>query len=1008
MKLKGSIEAGKVEVITIKYLPGVPRRFSKKLRVQISHFSPEEITIEGEASFADIMLDLPRLESDSYKNIRKEARNAILAKNEPIDLELINLSPEVLLQVEIDRLAIENRVKEVIKASAESQREAAKKTSEFMTHTVDPIDLPNSASQRSATSIRTNNSFKKKIKVTLPDYILDFGHVILGTVKTHVIRAANLGKIMASFEIERQNFSKTGFLIDLERVKNLPNEESVEFVVTFDPRGANLGLGPIEHVIPISIVNGPTVNLRLKANVTMPDLQLSNDIIDFADVKCGECRIVTVQMFNHKEVRCDWSAAYLPKKDDKFTPMHLKRKKKMESENGVNKPRIFEILPPSGILMPGQKVNIQIKFMPTEEKFYEERLTVRMAQSSQRLMILCKGKGLEPRIELSKNSLEFDPILPYSPGDEQEIKITNPCSFPIEVYNLECDKNYLEEEKILRIIRGYDEYNTILLPPRPVGEKLPIELIEYYDEQVKKLEEEEKRIKEANALADVLNSAGGDTSENNRPLASAGTEMTHKLKSEDLNQQSTAVGQQINKPTNSATLGSAVVGDLDKNPVFDSIARYLGIDLSQEGRAARNRRGVAIIVHGPPLCGKSRAAVSVARHYECALLTIDSIIIDAMATSTSQAATRARQLCAEAAAKHAEEVRAQEAIDQAKNAANLLTAGTQSNMVGPSASTVPGQQQLSVEALAQHSISHGGVGVGSKKTSVAGDSHSNVKPGKKNKQDTTNTEQTSTHPSTPPPLLAPIARKLSISTHLFVNNNQNEQKQDDGYMSCVLPEEVIVELLSERFQLSDCQRGIVIDGLDTLFAQNYLLAATAILKAFNNRRFIYCITIKSDFQKYKEQLNKLQEEKIKAQKEKELAEQQYIEEMDEETYFSLPIEKRKEIDDRLQEAKKLRLKREAEEKAAEKERLERELAEQQARLEEEKKKKKKTTSGMASSMGGKEDKKQAAQPGANVPNGKGGKEGVKDVKGDKSSLAVSNAGDRPHTKNDPNEDLSEK
>lgn len=110
-------------------------------------------------------------------------------------------------------------------------------------------------------------------------------------------------------------------------------------------------------------------------------------------------------------------------------------------------------------------------------------------------------------------------------------------------------------------------------------------------------------------------------------------------------------------------------------------------------------------------------------------------------------------------------------------------------------------------------------------------------------------------PSTPPPLLAPVARKLSISTNLFT--------QDDGYMSTVLPEDVIVELISERFQLSDCNRGIVIDGLETLFAQNYLLAATAVLKAFNNRRYIYFLTMKSDFQKYKEQLNKINEEKRK-------------------------------------------------------------------------------------------------------------------------------------------------
>ena len=84
---------------------------------------------------------------------------------------------------------------------------------------------------------------------------------------------------------------------------------------------------------------------------------------------------------------------------------------------------------------------------------------------------------------------------------------------------------------------------------------------------------------------------------------------------------------------------------------------------------------------------------------------------------------------------------------------------------------------------------------------------------------------------------------------------------DDGYMSTVLPEDVIVDLLNERFQLSDCNRGVIIDSLETLFAQNYLLAATAVLKAFNNRRYIYFVTIKSDFQKYKEQMARVQEEK---------------------------------------------------------------------------------------------------------------------------------------------------
>ena len=48
---------------------------------------------------------------------------------------------------------------------------------------------------------------------------------------------------------------------------------------------------------------------------------------------------------------------------------------------------------------------------------------------------------------------------------------------------------------------------------------------------------------------------------------------------------------------------SALIGELEITPVSAAIARHLGIDLSLEGKAARNRRGIAIIVHGAPMSG---------------------------------------------------------------------------------------------------------------------------------------------------------------------------------------------------------------------------------------------------------------------------------------------------------------------------------------------------------------------------------------------------------------------
>lgn len=43
--------------------------------------------------------------------------------------------------------------------------------------------------------------------------------------------------------------------------------------------------------------------------------------------------------------------------------MHLRRKMKPEKP----KPKTFELMPSTGVLMPGQRVNVQVKFMPTEE-----------------------------------------------------------------------------------------------------------------------------------------------------------------------------------------------------------------------------------------------------------------------------------------------------------------------------------------------------------------------------------------------------------------------------------------------------------------------------------------------------------------------------------------------------------------------------------------------------------------------------------------------------------------
>lgn len=99
-------------------------------------------------------------------------------------------------------------------------------------------------------------------------------------------------------------------------------------------------------------------------------------------------------------------------------------------------------------------------------------------------------------------------------------------------------------------------------------------------------------------------------------------------------------GESLNKvllPLLVADSSSLGVGELEITPVSAAIARYLGIDLTAEGRAARNRRGIALVVHGAPLSGKTATAVSLAKMYGAALLTVDGVVMEAITSGNTSA-----------------------------------------------------------------------------------------------------------------------------------------------------------------------------------------------------------------------------------------------------------------------------------------------------------------------------------------------------------------------------------
>ncbi|XP_059569698.1 hydrocephalus-inducing protein homolog [Alligator mississippiensis] len=936
----GYIESEKEQVLKVYYLPGVPEVFQRTFQIQVAHLESESITLKGEGTFPRICLDLPRniRGNEKYENVLKEAKQNMeqepqrdeglshtdaTAAEPPVDNSSTML--DTWLQMEVERLLIQEHALEQEKAL-----------------TCDGL-------KDTAVSQRTR---RKLVKAQLPEYILDFGYIILGDIRTHIVKITNTSQFPVSFQADRRTLHDRGFSIELDRVKNLPYCETETFEVRFDPRSANLPLGEVEVLLPIKVVGGPTFHICLRANVIMPSLCISSDKLEFSSVQCGECQIETIQLHNQLQVTCEWFITTNEhiKKVDKHLPLSLRQKLRQEFKS---KPRIFEVIPSSGILAPGERLNLQVKFAPAEERFYSNQLTVHISQSSQRLPLLVSGHGLEPRLEFNPSVLELGPMLPYSIGDEAEVVVKNPCKFPIEFYSLEFDQQYLAEEKILRMLKGYDSHNILLLPPRTPGEKLPPEVLECYNEQ-KKIQDEQAKTKMVEAVKQENDDEDSlSLSEHGAKHYLSESVHTASFCASVIRSASLVEESRINKADSKlepdddeeedfekenwqSIDGSCqtAVGELDNNPVSRAIARHLGIDISPEGRAARNRRGIVIIVHGAPLTGKTSAAVSLARHYSTACLSIDSVVMEAISDRSSSAGLRARELCIKATIEQAQR-EAEEAAGQSAELSGVPPPlSTRLSIEALAKHTSEGSQQSSESKTGPQSVTSRGYRGSTATGRGRSEGHASLsqKQQQQQQQQQHQSDQTGSQvPSSPVPS-APVQRRLSISASVA---------GEVGLMSCILPDDLLVEILSERMQLSDCYQGVVFDGLETLFTRSMSSALLCLLKAINNRRYIFFVNLFQDYVAMKAREKAKLEQEEWEKNEAIAREKARLQEMNEEEYDALTEEQKIQFDNELLQALRERKRREMEKLARELEEKRQQQELERLREEEEMKKKSK-------------------------------------------------------------------
>jgi len=320
------------------------------------------------------------------------------------------------------------------------------------------------------------NEFPKRENFIVSTHILDFSNVILGTNKKKTFKVTNVGGLLVTFDMSKRHFIGSVFSMEPLTVVRLPPGQSVDFTALVSTSARRNKEKPEKVIMPVSVRNAPGINIEFRANITVPDVRISQTNIDFGCLYLGNQKQIFIQLLNFKEVPCDWE----------IRPFMGQLKDREH----------FSVTPTSGNLLPGARVNLTLSFTPVRVGKFSIQVPLKVSMNSSKQIINLKGKSKAVSLNFLPSLVQLGPVLPYQTSQPFEVKMINTSECDVEVYSLDFDKKYLFEEEMLAGEEYLDGF--LYAEPRCPGDNLPDTIVANHRKREirRKREEEARRIAE--------------------------------------------------------------------------------------------------------------------------------------------------------------------------------------------------------------------------------------------------------------------------------------------------------------------------------------------------------------------------------------------------------------------------------------------------------------------------------------------------------------------------------
>ncbi|KAK9833148.1 hypothetical protein WJX74_008612 [Apatococcus lobatus] len=290
-------------------------------------------------------------------------------------------------------------------------------------------------------------------------YILDFGNIARQQSKTLSFRLLTIsGQEEIAFTLDKAKLEKHGLSMSIGHHKSFEGSHSQPVHVHVTLQTRRLHLGPMDCQLPVHVRFGPIILVDVKANIIMPEVEVIPNHLHFGDVRRGCCKVMAIQLHNTCLVPAEWHLA------EHFT------------QHATKSGELFACSAMTGTLQPNQRELIKVVFTPGHtDGHHNHKMLLNVTDGSAHPEISCTAHSHTPHVDVEPHLLDLGASLPLAEGGAElqgTLTLHNPHNHAIEVYCLDMDTQYLEEEQALYDYPGFLDTDVLMLPPRGAGEPM--------------------------------------------------------------------------------------------------------------------------------------------------------------------------------------------------------------------------------------------------------------------------------------------------------------------------------------------------------------------------------------------------------------------------------------------------------------------------------------------------------------------------------------------------------